>query len=79
LRQESSLRHYPAKLRHIPYVDPDTGKSFIFLTNNFGSIAEFMGSLQRISRVFGCVDGLRPAGPATLRMNRAAWRPRVKR
>jgi len=35
LRHESSLRHYPAKLRHIHYVDPDTGKSFIFLTNNF--------------------------------------------
>ena len=34
-RHESSLRHYPAKLRHIHYVDPDTGKSFIFLTNNF--------------------------------------------
>ena len=35
LRNESSLKHYPAKLRHIHYVDPDTGKSFSFLTNNF--------------------------------------------
>ena len=35
LRQESSLKDYPAKLRQIHYVDPDTGKSFIFLPNNF--------------------------------------------
>ena len=34
LRNESSLKDYPAKLRHIHYVDPETGKSFIFLTNN---------------------------------------------
>lgn len=34
LRHESSLQDYPAKLRHIHYVDPETGKSFIFLTNN---------------------------------------------
>jgi hypothetical protein len=34
LRHESSLKDYPAKLRHIHYVDPETGKSFIFLTNN---------------------------------------------
>lgn len=34
LRHESSLRDYPTKLRRIHYVDPETGKSFIFLTNN---------------------------------------------
>jgi hypothetical protein len=34
LRHESSLKDYPAKLRRIHYVDPETGKSFIFLTNN---------------------------------------------
>ena len=34
LRQEASLKHYPAKLRSIHYVDPQTGKHFIFLTNN---------------------------------------------
>jgi hypothetical protein len=34
LRHESSLQDYPAKLRHIHYVDPETGKRFIFLTNN---------------------------------------------
>ena len=26
---------YPAQLRRIKYVDPDTGKRFVFLTNNF--------------------------------------------
>ena len=30
----SSIRHYPDKLRRIHYVDPDTGKSLVFLTNN---------------------------------------------
>ena len=34
LRHESSLKDYPAKLRRIHYVDAQTGKSFIFLTNN---------------------------------------------
>lgn len=31
----SSIQHYPDKLRRIHYVDPDTGKSLVFLTNNF--------------------------------------------
>ena len=35
LRNESSLKDYPAKLRRIHYVDAETGKSFLFLTNNF--------------------------------------------
>ena len=30
LRHESSLKNYPAKLRLIHYVDPETGKSFVF-------------------------------------------------
>ena len=33
LRNASSLKDYPAKLRHLHYVDPETGQSFIFLTN----------------------------------------------
>jgi len=28
-------RHYPARLRRIVYVDAETGKRFVFLTNNF--------------------------------------------
>ena len=31
----ASIKHYPDKLRRIHYVDSDTGKSFVFLTNNF--------------------------------------------
>jgi hypothetical protein len=35
LRNPSSIQHYPDKLRRIHYVDADTGKSLVFLTNNF--------------------------------------------
>jgi len=35
LRTPSSIKHYPDKLRRIHYVDAETGKSLIFLTNNF--------------------------------------------
>ena len=35
LRNPSSVKHYPDKLRRIHYIDAETGKSFIFLTNNF--------------------------------------------
>ena len=35
LRNPSSIKHYPDKLRRIHYVDAQTGKSLVFLTNNF--------------------------------------------
>jgi hypothetical protein len=35
LRHPSSIRHYPDKLRRVHYVDAQTGKSLVFLTNNF--------------------------------------------
>jgi len=35
LRNPVSIQHYPDKLRRIHYVDAETGKSLIFLTNNF--------------------------------------------
>ena len=35
LRNPSSVQHYPDKLRRIHYVDAETGKSLVFLTNNF--------------------------------------------
>jgi hypothetical protein len=35
LRNPSSIQHYPDKLRRIHYVDAETGKSLVFLTNNF--------------------------------------------
>lgn len=34
LANVSSIKHYPDKLRRIHYVDAETGKSLIFLTNN---------------------------------------------
>jgi hypothetical protein len=35
LRNPSSAQHYPDKLRRVHYVDQETGKSLVFLTNNF--------------------------------------------
>jgi hypothetical protein len=35
LRNPASVRHYPDKLRRVHYVDQETAKSLIFLTNNF--------------------------------------------
>jgi hypothetical protein len=35
LRNPSTIKHYPDKLRRIHYVDAETGKSLVFLTNNF--------------------------------------------
>jgi hypothetical protein len=35
LRNLSSIQHYPDKLRRIHYVDAQTNKSLVFLTNNF--------------------------------------------
>ncbi len=35
LRNHTSIQHYPDKLRRIHYVDAETGKSLVFLTNNF--------------------------------------------
>lgn len=35
LQNPSSIQHYPDKLRRIHYVDGDTNKRLVFLTNNF--------------------------------------------
>jgi hypothetical protein len=35
LRNMSSSKHYPDKLRRVHFADPETGKSLVFLTNNF--------------------------------------------
>ena len=35
LSKASSRQHYPDKLRRVRYVDADTGKSLVFLTNHF--------------------------------------------
>lgn len=35
LRNAASVKHYPDKLRRIRYIDPESHKSLVFLTNNF--------------------------------------------
>jgi transposase len=35
LRNPATIQHYPDKLRRIHYVDAETGKSLVFLTNHF--------------------------------------------
>ncbi len=47
LRNPASVRHYPDKLRRVHYVDPDTGKSLTFLTNNFALPAVVIALLYK--------------------------------
>ena len=35
LKLPKSIEHYPDRFRRISYTDPETGKSLVFLTNNF--------------------------------------------
>lgn len=42
-----SLKDYPSKLRRVKYYDADTGKSLIFLTNNFSLPALTIAQLYR--------------------------------
>ena len=43
----SSSVYYPEQLRRIRYVDPQTGKSYVFLTNNFELSAEVIADLYK--------------------------------
>ena len=47
LRNLSSIKNYPDKLRRIHYVDATTGKSLVFLTNNFALPALTIARLYR--------------------------------
>jgi hypothetical protein len=47
LRNPSSIQHYPDKLRRIHFVDPTTGKSLVFLTNNFALPAPTIALLYK--------------------------------
>ena len=47
LRNLSSVKHYPDKLRRIHYVDKETGKGLVFLTNNFELPAMVIASLYK--------------------------------
>jgi hypothetical protein len=42
-----TARKYPAKLRRVRYRDPETGKTFIFLTNNFELPSRTIADLYR--------------------------------
>ena len=42
-----SAQHYPQKLRRIKYYDAATGKTFVFLTNNFALPALTIAELYR--------------------------------
>jgi hypothetical protein len=47
LRNFSSIQHYPDKLRRIHYGDAKTGKSLVFLTNNFDLPASTIAQLYK--------------------------------
>ena len=35
LKLTKSIEHYPDRFRRVSYTDPESGKSLVFLTNNF--------------------------------------------
>ncbi len=47
LSNPSSIEHYPDKLRRIHYVDAETDKSLVFLTNNFALPAQTIALLYK--------------------------------
>jgi transposase len=51
-----SIEHYPDRFRRVSYGDPDTGKAFVFLTNNFDlpalTIAQLYKSRWRVELFF---------------------------
>ena len=51
-----SIEHYPERFRRVSYKDPETGKAFVFLTNNFDlpalQIAQLYKSRWRVELFF---------------------------
>jgi len=47
LAGNKSAKEYPEKMRRIKYADPETGKLFVFLTNNFLLPAEVIAQLYK--------------------------------
>jgi transposase len=47
LTGDKSAKEYPDKMRRIKYADPETGKLFVFLTNNFLLSAEVIAQLYK--------------------------------
>jgi hypothetical protein len=56
LTLEKSIQHYPDRFRRVSYRDPETGKSLVFLTNNFdlpaATIAQLYKSRWRVELFF---------------------------
>jgi hypothetical protein len=51
-----SIEHYPDRFRRVSYIDPDSGKALVFLTNNFDlpalTIAQLYKSRWRVELFF---------------------------
>lgn len=51
-----SIEHYPERFRRVSYIDPDSGKALVFLTNNFElpalTIAQLYRSRWRVELFF---------------------------
>lgn len=56
LRLDKSIKHYPDRFRRVSYRDPESGKTLVFLTNNFDlpalTIAQLYKSRWRIELFF---------------------------
>ena len=70
LTGKESKIHYPKPLRRIGYRDPATGKTFNFLTNNFGvpplTIAELYRYRWQVELFFKWIkQNLRIKGPSS--------------
>jgi hypothetical protein len=47
LKLTKSIEHYPNRFRRVSYTDPESGKSLIFLTNNFDLLALTIAQLYK--------------------------------
>jgi hypothetical protein len=47
LKLTKSIEHYPDRFRRVSYTDPETGKSLVFLTNNFDLPALIIAQLYK--------------------------------
>lgn len=47
LESVKSAKEYPDKMRRVKYVDPQTGKSYVFLSNNFELASQVIADLYK--------------------------------
>ena len=48
MKLTKSIEHYPDRFRRVSYTDPETGKSLVFLTNNFDLPALAIATLYKL-------------------------------